>query len=644
MKNILIFFGVLVLATEISLAQSNQENIINDVLFPSFENNIKSSNLRSGNIDYRDFRTWIPYCNSEPLKNPPITYIEVSFHVFLDNNGQNNSYLNSPDGRNRLIQMLNTVNAIYAGGWAPSDPVSGVVELPNRDTRIRFTLGDNNERIYFYNNTTQNHEWNYSNFDSYILNNFPSRSTKLNIYLTAGYYQGKVESSNITITNGGTGYSSVPSVTFSPAGATASAVVSNGQITAINIVNKGSYNGFDPPQITISGGGGSGATAVVTKLSGGATGYIANRPSSSNFNTTHHVVMLRCHEATDWIFGMTLAHELGHDLELLHTYCGGGAGSICCSGSCAQGCTQDCSNSEYLSDIFGACPGTCPHDFGWYDPTLSGPKHTNNVMGGSSSSLYFSPMQAGQMHRVLALKSPRRYVKSGTYSDIPLIISASETWDFSLKLYRDVVVSSGAVLTINSPFILPYNGTITINNGAAIVIGGGIQLPDLNKIIVKSGGTIKLSSLSNIQVSGSGKIEVQSGGYFCIESGATINLNDFNSVINLKCGYINGVNPSVTGITSNCVASPGTYATTGSGKINAASFLTDVYIQNETLINNRYITGRNIYIGSNVTTTKAQGPVYLGNGANIIFNACGEIIEQKEFYAPPTSKFEFINH
>jgi len=39
---------------------------------------------------YNDLRTWIPYRNSEPLKNPPITYVEITFHVFLDDNNERN--------------------------------------------------------------------------------------------------------------------------------------------------------------------------------------------------------------------------------------------------------------------------------------------------------------------------------------------------------------------------------------------------------------------------------------------------------------------------------------------------------------------------------------------------------------------------
>lgn len=647
MKKIIIFSILILNCWSFVTAQyvPDIEDLLIDDIYPTQEiDNINDVLRLSTTYDfYNDFKNWIPYCNSEPLKNPPITYIEVSFHVFLDDNGQNSNYTNTLEGKNKLLYILNLVNQIYSGSWVPSDPVSGVVELPNYDTRIRFTLGENNERIYFYNNTEQNHGWNNISFYNYVQTNFPSRVSKLNVFFTSGYYIGRVKQSDIVITNGGSGYTYAPIITFNPSGASANAVIENGILTGINIINGGSYNGFDPPQITISGGGGNGASATVTKLSGGATGY-ANKPSLTNLNLTHHVVMCHCHESDDWIGGMTLAHELAHNLDLNHTYCGGGSSAKICNNYCSMACDSwSCNDDEYLSDIFDDCPGTYPHIANWgnpYDNTIpNAVKITNNVMGGSSSQLYFSPMQAGQMHRTLALKSTRKYVKIDTYSTIPFIINSDETWDFNLKLYRDVNISSGSILTISNTFELPYNGTITINSGAALIITGTLKLSDHNNIIVKNGGTIKFSSTSNIQINGSGKIEVQSGGYFCIESGATITLSNFNSVINLRNGYISGVNTVVLP-SSNCVPNPTSYTIIGNGKIN--QYNQDVYIQNETISTSRYYAGRYIYVGNNVTSSIPQGDVFINNNSKVIFDAEQDVVFDKGFEVSSGSSIEVI--
>jgi hypothetical protein len=67
------------------------------------------------------------------------------------------------------------------------------------------------------------------------------------------------------ITNGGTGYTSAPTVTFSPpttgTTATANALIANGSVIGLIITNAGS--GYTTaPTITITGGGGTGATAT----------------------------------------------------------------------------------------------------------------------------------------------------------------------------------------------------------------------------------------------------------------------------------------------------------------------------------------------------------------------------------------------
>lgn len=71
---------------------------------------------------------------------------------------------------------------------------------------------------------------------------------------------------SITVTAGGSGYTSVPTVTVGGGDITATATVSGGKVTAINITDYAtitkSTNYTTPPSITITGGGGSGATAT----------------------------------------------------------------------------------------------------------------------------------------------------------------------------------------------------------------------------------------------------------------------------------------------------------------------------------------------------------------------------------------------
>jgi len=96
-------------------------------------------------------------------------------------------------------------------------------------------------------------------------------TTPGDVFTVDGNWSPEVRS--ITITNGGSGYTSAPTVAIAAPSdgitATATATISGGAVTAITITNGGSnYNSV--PSVTFSGGGGSSAagTAVVSPLSG----------------------------------------------------------------------------------------------------------------------------------------------------------------------------------------------------------------------------------------------------------------------------------------------------------------------------------------------------------------------------------------
>ena len=77
---------------------------------------------------------------------------------------------------------------------------------------------------------------------------------------------------NAIVTSGGSGYTSAPTVTINGdgTGATATAIVISGVVTAINITNNGS--GYTLGELTITGGGGTGATGYPIMSPGKAHG------------------------------------------------------------------------------------------------------------------------------------------------------------------------------------------------------------------------------------------------------------------------------------------------------------------------------------------------------------------------------------
>ena len=144
----------------------------------------------------------------------------------------------------------------------------------------------------------------------------------------------------------------------------------------------------------------------------GTAGGVATRPSF-DMKEDMSIVMFKTYNKGvsmgDYAATTTLAHELGHSFDLLHTYIGGGASAYC---------GKSADDPEYLSDVFGPWPGNCPHfapdkiyPWGFNTASSTNDRKTNNMMGGFQSSRYFSPKQIGIMHRALTIKTVKRYVK-----------------------------------------------------------------------------------------------------------------------------------------------------------------------------------------------------------------------------------------
>lgn len=171
--------------------------------------------------------------------------------------------------------------------------------------------------------------------------------------------------------------------------------------------------------------------------------------------------------AYDWSYAFHFAHEIAHNLDLLHTY-----------DSNQETCNS--SQLDFVSDIFNTTSSCLPScDVCLLASTTS----NNNIMGGQSASwCYTSLLQCGIAHRammtfnhyILGSGSPR-LIKDFTsgYSTTPMDITASETWDFPVKMYQDLVVKSGATLTIQCEVQFVPQASLIIEPGGRVIIDGG---------------------------------------------------------------------------------------------------------------------------------------------------------------------------
>lgn len=300
------------------------------------------------------------------------------------------------------------------------------------------------------------------------------------------------------------------------------------------------------------------------------------------------------------------------------------------------------------------------HSFGFDD--VYPPNSCNTLMNLASGDVggahnFLSPTEIGSIYAALSFTNLRNFVPSDAYIGVK-DISTIETW-YNMRLYSGLNITSPGNMTFPCNMTMPYQaniqvsgiltvddgiiksiqndwGGITVKSGGLLVLNG-TTISDYN-ITVEAGGSLIIKG--SLVMSGNHAITVQSGGYLCVETGTTMQLTDYNSVIKIGEGSFNGVNPALN-VSSSCISNPSAIIPSGNGAI--ADFNQDVYIQNQTISASRYIGGKNIYVGNHVTTGQTAGDVKINNGANVIFDA-KNITFDAGFECVQGSSYEVKNH
>ncbi len=207
-----------------------------------------------------------------------------------------------------------------------------------------------------------------------------------------------------------------------------------------------------------------------------------------------------------------LAHEFGHNFNLSHPY------------NCYPWEPSYIYDPEFLWDLFGTqrqswCTSVdinhvCYHDANFtLIPYLDSNTATNNLMGGCLyDSRHITALQCGRIHRALAVTSIRNYAWG--YHTVSYDITTTQLWDHSPKMYQDIVVKSGVILTVTGEILMPYQGKIIIEQGGKLIIDGGrikCSSPDKLWKGIEVWGTFNKSQISPDNVY-QGQLEIINGG------------------------------------------------------------------------------------------------------------------------------------
>lgn len=170
-------------------------------------------------------------------------------------------------------------------------------------------------------------------------------------------------------------------------------------------------------------------------------------------------------EMHHWATSKHLLHELGHIWGLHHTYSPSNE-------------TCDPEDQDFLADVLGPSPGpNCYHEAGW-GCDIENTSCTNNLMGGTKSAGYLSPLQLGRIHRSLSVSSARQYAYGQGETEHK--VKNDQHWDFDIKLYENLKLEPGTNLTITCQLLMAPDSKIIIPEGARLTLDGGAIKPHKN--------------------------------------------------------------------------------------------------------------------------------------------------------------------
>lgn len=173
-----------------------------------------------------------------------------------------------------------------------------------------------------------------------------------------------------------------------------------------------------------------------------------------------------------------VVHEYGHAVGLGHPY---------------DSEYREVSHYDFMDDIFGTCaqagycnPVPAPGYVCWFQKNFweSQPREYPIMVSAPTIPLprYINPKSMGRMHRALSHydfyfhinnKPMHKYVKEDHSFSVPKTITLNEIWDFDIKMYQDIIVESGATLTITGEVRMPIGGKIIVKPGGKLNIEGG---------------------------------------------------------------------------------------------------------------------------------------------------------------------------
>lgn len=308
-----------------------------------------------------------------------------------------------------------------------------------------------------------------------------------------------------------------------------------------------------------------------------------------------------------WInsIALSLAHELGHSLNLCH-----------------PNDPHEYGNS-YFSYPDTNCSSTIMSQHSW-------PRN------------FLPPNEIGLIYLSAMRTNLQKFIPENTYLGIKNLNTTVSLP--RMRSYYSLEIGPSGNVTIPCDITFSPQGRITIQNGGVLSIEGGslhsiqniwqgivvlsggkLILSNVNindyDILVKSGGSVVIKD--NLNISGEHSINIETGGYICIDEDATINLIDNLSYVMISPNAIMGC----VACSENCIQNISDISYNGNGHI--ATYETNNYIQNTTITGVHVVVGDTVYAGYDVTPAIPFGDVTVMPSGHLRIKADKTILTKK---------------
>ena len=247
----------------------------------------------------------------------------------------------------------------------------------------------------------------------------------------------------------------------------------------------------------IYGGGGcgqgySGESTNYVNTNSWYTDYVQNPPNGSN-----------------WIKNPHLLHEIGHCLNLHHSWLSG--------------------QFVLFPDIYS--PQTISST--WCDPATDY-QCVNNIMSYSKAKTFLSPMQLEFLHKELKFSWRKKLVANCEEVDnYPIVVTQNQNWDYALSIAEALMISNAATVDVSCKFDMVETSLITINQLSTLNFNSAdiTTCKNCSKITFDVSGNLNfnntpfiMSPNSTLNITSSGVVNINDVNGLCINQGGQINI------------------------------------------------------------------------------------------------------------------------